>query len=129
MPPTASPAFVITCAFVRIVPSGETTKPEPWAPWPSVNVKTVTTPGERSAKMRAGEKADDPMTGGVDGDVRRDCPARGRPGHHNGRRASGEAGRAADAERRTRAEHGADQAEKSDAHAAHCTDPPGGVFP
>ena len=30
----ASPAFVITWAFVRIVPSLETTKPEPCASWP-----------------------------------------------------------------------------------------------
>jgi hypothetical protein len=42
---------------------------------------------------------------------------------------SDEAGRAADAERSTRAEHGTDQAEKSDAHTGHCTGQPGGVFP
>ena len=47
--PVVSPAFVITCAFVRIVPSRETTKPEPCWPAPPRNENTVTTPGERSA--------------------------------------------------------------------------------
>ena len=63
VPAGASPAFVITWAFVRIVPSAEMTKPEPWAPWPPVYVKTVTTPGERSAKIRAGEKLPEPIAG------------------------------------------------------------------
>ena len=52
-----SPAFVITCAFVRITPFGETTNPEPCAALPSAKYeKTVTTPGERWAKTRAAEK-------------------------------------------------------------------------
>src|SRR5947207_7204290 len=58
-PGSAAPAFVITCALVRIVPVCETTKPEPWAPTPPKYAKTVTTPGERSAKTRAAEKPDD----------------------------------------------------------------------
>ena len=59
MPAAVSPAFVITCAFVRIVPVGETTNPEPCAAVPSAKYeKTVTTPGERWAKIRAAEKPD-----------------------------------------------------------------------
>src|SRR5262249_10813739 len=57
--PEVSPAFVITCAFVRIVPVRETTKPEPWAAVPPKYEKTVTTPGERLAKIRAGAKPDE----------------------------------------------------------------------
>jgi len=46
---------VITWAFVRIVPSRSTTKPEPWEPTPPKYENTVTTPGERAAKIRAAE--------------------------------------------------------------------------
>ena len=53
---------MITCALVRIVPSRLTTKPEPCASEVPTYVNTVTTPGDRAAKMRAGEK-DEPPSG------------------------------------------------------------------
>src|SRR5256885_14087899 len=63
--PAVSPAFVITCAFVRIVPLRETTKPEPWAATPPKYENTVTTPGARRAKTRAAGNADGDAAAGA----------------------------------------------------------------
>src|SRR5262249_49237676 len=57
-----SPAVVITCALVRISPSRETTKPEPWPARASGDFesskyeKIVTTPAPREWKICAGWK-------------------------------------------------------------------------
>ena len=119
-PGAVSPAFVITCALVRIVPSPRTTKPEPCAPESPTYVNTVTTPGERAAKICAGEKAE-PPSGSAAVRAAASEPALVVAGgaaddHRLGRRAAEQTRGTADPERGGSAEAGEQDGEQRDTH-------------